>query len=281
MFERPSPLRRRVRLASERIPPARAAYRLGLIAHHRRMAASRPRDAAWYVLHSRELTNFTYELRNEAELAALVAGPLGDDEDRAGRYLRELREDTELIERLDQGLRSDPRRDGDARLGKRRALYVTVRMARPRLVVETGLYDGLATAVLLRALQRNEAEGDPGRLLGFDLEEESAWLVWDELGRGRFERHIGDAVELIPRALGGQRIDLLVHDTDKVAASERAELELAIEHGAERLILYTDDDSVTGTLRALCTERGGRGKFIWEQPERHFWRGNLLGICVV
>src|SRR6476620_6257832 len=205
MFERPSPLRRRVRLASERIPPARAAYRLALIALHRRMAAARPRDAAWYVVHSRELTNFTYELRNEAELAALVATPLGADRERAAGYLRELREDTELIERLDQGLRSDPRRDRVARLGKRRALYATVRMARPRLVVETGLYDGLATTVLLRALQRNETEGDPGRLLGFDLEEESAWLVWDELAGGRFERHIGDAVELIPGALDGDR----------------------------------------------------------------------------
>ena len=133
-------------------------------------------------------------------------------------------------------------------------------MARPRLVVETGLYDGLATAVLLRALQRNEAEGDPGRLLGFDLEEESAWLVWDELGGGRFERHIGDAVELIPRALGGERIDFLVHDTDKVAESERAELELAIAHGAERLILYTDDDSVTGILRFDWIPATG---FVW------------------
>ena len=85
MFERPSPLRRRVRLASERIPPARAAYRLALIALHRRMAAARPRDAAWYFLHSRELTNFTYELRNEADLAALVAGPLGDERERAAR----------------------------------------------------------------------------------------------------------------------------------------------------------------------------------------------------
>jgi predicted O-methyltransferase YrrM len=281
MFERPSRLRTRVRSGSERVAPARLAYRLALIALHRRMAAARPRDAAWYVLHSRELTNFTYELRNEGELATLVAGPLGSDEKQAARYLQELREDTELIERLDRGLRSDPRRDGVARLGKRRALYATVRMARPRVVVETGLYDGLATAVLLRALQRNEAEGDPGRLLGFDLEEASAWLVWDELGRGRFERHIGDAVELMPRALDGQNIDFLVHDTDKVAESERAELELAIEHGTEPLILYTDDDSVTGTLREICAERGGRGEFIWEQPERHFWRGNLLGLCVV
>jgi predicted O-methyltransferase YrrM len=281
MFDRPSRLRTSVRLASERIPPARLGYRLGLVALHGRMAAARPRDAGWYVLHSRELTNFTYELSNERELAALVAGALGADEEQAAGYLLELREDTELIERLEQGLRSDPRRDGSARLGKRRALYAAVCMARPRVVVETGLYDGLATAVLLRALERNEAEGDPGRLLGFDLEEESAWLVWDELGRGRFERHVGDAVALIPGALDGRRIDFLVHDTDKVAESERAELELAIEHGSERLLLYTDDDSVTGTLRAICAERGGQGRFVWEQPDRHFWRGNLLGLCVV
>jgi predicted O-methyltransferase YrrM len=281
MFERPSRLRTRARLASERLPPARFAYRLGLVALHRRMAAARPRDAAWYVLHSRELTNFTYELQNERELAMLVARALRADEQQAAGYLRELREDAELNERLDHGLRSDPRRDDVARLGKRRALYATVRMARPRVVVETGLYDGLATAVLLRALQRNESEGDPGRLLGFDLEEASAWLVWDELGDGRFERHIGDSVKLLPGALGDEAIDLFVHDTDKVEESERAELQLAVEHGSERLIIYTDDDSVTGTLRAICAEQGGRGAFIREQPERHFWRGNLLGLCVI
>src|SRR3954453_23476115 len=173
MFDRPSRLRTRVREASERVAPTRLAYRLGVLGLHRRMAAARPRDAAWYVLHSRELLNFTYELLNEPELAALVAGPLRADKGRAGGYLRELREDTELIERLGRGLASDPRRDDVARLGKRRALYATARLVRPRLVVETGLYGGVSTAVLLRALQRNEAEGDRGRLLGFDLEPDS------------------------------------------------------------------------------------------------------------
>jgi hypothetical protein len=245
------------------------------------MVAARPRDAARYLLHSRELTNFTYELQNEAELADLVAGAVGARNEEAARYLDELRADLELIDSLSSALQSNPRRDDLALLGKRRALYAMVRMARPRVVVEAGIRDGLGTAVLLRALQRNRADGAPGKLLAFDIEPASGWLVGEQLRQVPHEWHIGDIVELLPESLCDVEVDMFVHDSLKTPEHERFEFELAVEHGAERLILYTDDDSVTGALRAVCAEHGGRSSFMQEQPDRHFWRGNLLGFCTL
>jgi predicted O-methyltransferase YrrM len=278
---RPRRLRRRLRRALEAVPPARFSYRLGLLIRHPGMVAAAPRGSARYLLHSRELTNFTYELRNEAELATLVAGALGARPNEAAGYLDELRADSELIESLNSALRSNRRRDDVALLGKRRALYAMVRTARPKVVVEAGINDGLSTAVLLRALQRNEAQGYAGKLLSFDIDPASGWLVGEQLRRGRYQQHIGDIVELLPVALRDLEVDMFVHDTLKAPEHERFELELAAEHGAERLILYTDDDSVTGVLRAICADRGGRSSFLQEQPDRHFWRGNLLGFCTL
>jgi hypothetical protein len=281
MTERGAPLRRKLRRGLEAVPPARFAYRLGLLSVNPRMATARPRDAARYLFRSRELINFTYELENEAELAPLVAGTLSAPEEEATRFLEELRSDSELVESLSSGLRSNPRRDNVALLGKRRALYAMVRMIRPSVVVEAGIRDGLGTAVLLRALERNDADGAPGRLLGFDIEPASGWLVSEQLSRGRFEKHIGDIAELLPAVLRDVEVDLFVHDTLKTPEHERFELETAVEHGAKRLILYTDDDSVTGALAAVCAEHGERSRFLQEQPQRHFWRGNLLGFCAI
>jgi hypothetical protein len=270
-------LRRRL----EGVPPARLAYRLAFLAQHPRMAAARPRDAARYLLRDPELTNFTYELENEEELAGFVAGALGAPEAEAARFLDELRADAELMESLSSALRRDPRRKDVALLGKRRALYAVVRLARPRVVVEAGVHDGLGTSVLLRALQRNEEEGAPGKLLAFDIDPQAGWLISEDLRRGRLEEHIGDIAELLPAALVGYEVDLFIHDTLKTPEHERFEFEAAIERGADRLVLYSDDDSVTGVLRAVCREGKGRTRFLREQPARHFWRGNLLGFCTL
>lgn len=263
------------------MPPARFAYRVGVLAQHPGMVAAKPREAADYLFRNRELLNVTYELENETELAGLVAGALGASEAEASAYLAELRADTGLTESLDAALRVNRRRNDVALLGKRRALYALVRLTRPGLVVEAGIGDGLGTSVLLRALQRNQDEGAAGKLLGFDISPDAGWLVPEALRRGRLEEQLGDIGELLSNALAGHEVDLFIHDTLKSPEHERFEFETAIEHGSDRLILYSDDDSVTGMLRSVCERHGGRSRFLREQPENHFWRGNLLGLCVL
>ncbi len=108
-------------------------------------------------------------------------------------------------------------------------LYVIVRVMRPRVVVLTGVFDGAADAMMLRAMQRNAY----GTLVSIDLPaveaislstsemkdsslprgQKPGWLVPDDL-RLRYDLRLGDSRELLPAALKEfLQIDIFVHDS--------------------------------------------------------------------
>src|SRR5207237_437884 len=90
-------------------------------------------------------------------------------EERARRAVQELEDDADLRHGIERRLRK--RGDHNRRVGYGRRLgwYAIARLVQPQLIVETGIHDGLGSAVLLRALQQNAAEGNDGRLLAFDI----------------------------------------------------------------------------------------------------------------
>jgi predicted O-methyltransferase YrrM len=104
----------------------------------------------------------------------------------------------------------------------KKLLYLSVRALRPELVVETGPFNGTASAFLLQALEDNGA----GRLLSFDLPDaadalhvrlpagrEPAWLVPERL-RHRFELVLGDTRSTLrPRLAAEPPVDLFLHDS--------------------------------------------------------------------
>jgi len=97
------------------------------------------------------------------------------------------------------------------------ALYALIRLSRPRVMVETGVSDGMTSAIILRAMEDNGM----GRLHSIDLPEEyilagkqSGWLVPDLLRR-RWDLRLGTSKDLLPpllEELGS--IDCFLHDSD-------------------------------------------------------------------
>jgi hypothetical protein len=125
-------------------------------------AGARPRDAPRYLLRGREVTNLTYELADVDEIFAMVAGVLGTARQALVPFVHELKSDDDLRGRLTAKLASTANRSSQPRYGKRQLTYCIVRARKPRVVIETGTFDGLGTAVLAQALARNAAEGQSG-----------------------------------------------------------------------------------------------------------------------
>jgi hypothetical protein len=71
------------------------------------------------------------------------------------------------------------------------AWYAVVRALKPQLIVETGIKQGLGSLVLLAALERNAGEGGSGRLISFDIDPFSGWVVPQRLRArcGRLANH--------------------------------------------------------------------------------------------
>lgn len=260
-------------------PFGRAARRALNLWRYRRAASKRPLQALRYLSSGRELTNFTYDISNTGELAEVVAEALALPVADVEAFMREVVDDEGFIAVLRTRLRAHGDRTDEPRFGRRLGWYCVVRAVRPSVVVETGSHDGLGTALLARALARNAAGGSPGVVLSFDVDPSSGWLV-DESLQPYVERHIGDARETLPAALADRRVGVFVHDSLHTYEHERFELETALAHRDDHLVLMSDNSHDSTALPDVCAESGLHYFFFRERPLDHFYPGAGMGLGV-
>ncbi len=142
-----------------------------------------PLTVLGFVLLDPEVDTFTYDLANEHELVNVTARALGIAPQRVAERFDEARKDPVLGPGLARRVRWRFDFKRRVRFGRRYAWYAIARELKPAVVVETGIKDGLGSVLLLRALQRNAAEGSPGRLISFDLYPDKGWLVPERAAR--------------------------------------------------------------------------------------------------
>jgi predicted O-methyltransferase YrrM len=235
--------------------------------------ARRPITAVRHVLTNRELGNFTYEIGNVGELTQLLAAALDEPEESVARLIRELQDDTELESALRGGLAERPDRNDSAPYGRRLGWYVITRVAKPRLVVETGTHDGLGSSVILRALARNALEGRPGRLLTVDIDPGAGWLIPTWL-RGNLEQRFEDSLQALSSS---ETIDFAVVDSDHSYEHECEELEI-IARRAEAGTVIVSDNPGSRAFADFCKSRGLRNLEFRERPLRHIHPGAGLAL---
>jgi predicted O-methyltransferase YrrM len=164
-------------------------------------------------------------------------------------------------------------RDADARL---RLLYGCVRLLRPRAIVETGVFDGVSTSVILKALAD---DGGGGRLVSIDLPprapvpgstdkmaattlppgQPSGWLVPDTL-RERWTLREGSARELLPSVLSAiGPLDAFFHDSLHTMAHMTWEYDVAWPALVAGGLLLTDDVFWNTAFWRFCRRRRVRG----------------------
>lgn len=229
-----------------------------------------------YVLLDPEPHNFTYELLNEDELAAWVASLTGSPVAGAAELLAEAREDDALAQRL-VGATSNHWlwTKASPPLGKRRAWYALARTLKPALVVETGVHDGLGSLVLLRALERNAADGHPGRLVSFDVNPAAGWIVGsDPLWELRIE---ATATGLAPVLERHGPLGLFIHDSLHTYENERFELHAAAAHLSPAGVLVSDNAHATRAFEDTCADLGLECRLFRERPAGHFYTGGVMG----
>jgi hypothetical protein len=207
-----------------------------------------------YVLLDPETESFSFELDDERQVISALAQALGRSEDELAGYAAETRTDPELNEALARHVRW--RFDVKRRmpLGYRLPWYIFVRALKPALVVETGIYHGLGSLVLLRALARNAQAGSPGELMSFDTDQRAGSVVRDEVRRD-WRRFAGSTHDLLLPALHGRHVDMLFQDTPHTEENQRFEFGAALAHAAPRLLLVDGSGGYAKTLAAICRER--------------------------
>jgi hypothetical protein len=237
-----------------------------------------PRVGLSYVLWDPETESFTFELDNEPGLVDALAGALGASREDLHRYIAETRTDPELNERLAHHLRWRFDVKHRPALGNRLAWYLIARALKPELIVETGIYQGLGSLALLRALARNAAEGSPGELMSFDVSKHAGVMVREEMRAG-WRRLTGSTYDLLEPMLQGRRVGMLIHDTPHTEENQRLEFGAALAHAARRLVVI-DSSGYMPTLAEISAERGVTAHHLELRSRGHVYPGAAMTLAL-
>lgn len=236
-----------------------------------------PLGVARYVLWDPEVGDFSYELDNEGELVELLARSLGLAPAAIAGYLAEVRAEPALTRELSARVRGRVNMKRRIGLGHRVAWYAVARAVKPRLVVETGIKHGLGALVLLVALEHNAREGSEGRLISFDPDPFSGWVVPDRL-RHRWEPIVAATFDALEATLAGEEVDLFICDTPPDYAIESFEMRTTLRHAAPGIVLIAANGDRTTVLPELAAELGGEYHYFAERPRHHIYPGAGIGL---
>ncbi len=150
-------------------------------------------------------------------------------------------------------------------------LYAVVRVCRPNMVLETGVFDGLSSAVILRAMERNAV----GELVSIDLPANRTipdatdrmldgalpsgcapgWIVPDWL-RTRYRLRIGDSKSLLPAVLEQYNcVDIFLHDSLHTYEHQLFEYNTAWPYVMPRGLLLSDDIFWSAAFHRFCKKQ--------------------------
>ena len=156
--------RHRLRAGARRLNRLRWSSKLANVRHAPPGGTAGALDKIGYVLLAPELGDHSFDITDQRGMARFLAEALSLPVEDALAALEEAGSDERL--RLDytrlKRLSLVPRR---MRLSQRTLWWAIVRLRKPSLVVETGVWYGLGSAVILRALELNAEEGHEGRLI--------------------------------------------------------------------------------------------------------------------
>jgi hypothetical protein len=138
--------------------------------------------------------------------------------------------------------------------------YAAVRAFAPKVVVETGVANGVSTSYLLLALEKN----GHGVLHSIGLDDPSylpagkalGWVVPDWL-RSHWVPHIGDSRGILPRVLSELgSVDVFIHDSLHTYEHMIWEYRAAYQHIRPGGLLFSDDALWNDAFREFSTEIG-------------------------
>ena len=236
----------------------------------------RPGRIAAFVLLDPEVDTYSYWIDNDAELAGCLAPVLDRPPEEVRALLLEALEDIELGERLtrDIGWRVLFHKRRPPLAGHHLSAYAIVRALGPEMAVETGILDGLGSRTMLRALQRNAADGRDGRLWSFDIMPGAGALVPERLA-SRWTPLYEPVEKGLPRLLDGRSVDFFIHDSLPDPEHQRRELAAALDSARPSAVVMTTH-GWSGVLKELATERHLTYAEFRERPRDHFYGGRHL-----
>ena len=233
----------------------------------------------WICL-GKEESNFYYDLTplNRNQLISSVAVMLETDFETIKTYVDEIENNKKFYADLEsflfQAAESSPKR---IYIGRRIAWYAIVRHTKPKVVVETGVAQGLGSCVIACAINQNSKEGFPGEYFGTDIDQSAGILFRGEYAH--FGKILyGDSLQTLAGL--NRQIDVFINDSDHDSGYEYMEYITVSSKLSEKAVIIGDNAHASDSLLKFSIEKGRKFVFIPERPLDHWYPGAGVGVSV-
>lgn len=224
--------------------------------------------------------NFYYELtdKNINDLNHFLALMLECDVELVRKYSSELLNDIRLKAHVASFFASDPNmKDAKVAFARRLGWYIVIRQMKPKVVLETGVHQGVGSSVIASALIRNKTEGFDGEYIGVDIEPIAGILFthpYSEVGR----IEISDSITFLKSFQG--KVDIFISDSDHSEEYEMAEYESFLPHLNSNSIIISDNSHANSVLADFSDKHNRRYIFFKEEPLDHWYPGAGIGFSL-
>ncbi len=229
-----------------------------------------------------EKSNFNYPLTplNMEHLAQTISLVTGSSKAEIFSYFEELNSDTHLkgyLNGVDDFANSSNQFTFD--FARRYGWYALVRCLKPKLVIETGVDQGVGACVISSALIRNLSEGFEGRYIGTEINKNAAKLFTSSRYVAVGQIIFGDSIETLAKL--NQEIDIFINDSDHSPDYEYEEYLTIQSNLSPSGVIVGDNSHVSSSLSRYSTESGRKFVFFSEKPSGHWYPGAGMGISFV
>ena len=226
-----------------------------------------------------ERSNFFYDLTdlNKEHLAQTIALITNNEIEKVFNCFDELLGDKDLYNHLNYNLKKYPEYGTEIEFayGRRLGWYAFVRLTRPKIVIETGVAQGVGACVLSSAILKNKDEGFDGEYIGTEINPNAGKLFqepYNKVGKIIYQ----DSLETLSKINVG--IDLFINDSDHSSEYEYKEY-LEIEKNlTPNSFILGDNSHVTNCLSKFSRKTQRSFIFFKETPKKHWYPGAGIGI---
>lgn len=237
--------------------------------------------ATRWIFSSWETNNFSYNLTdtNNNYLAHTISLITGQSVNKISGYIREINSNEDLKKHITMNLKTNPGNFNFGPVvayGRRVGWYAVVRAMKPKVIVETGVDQGLGACIIVEALKKNAREGKGGRYFGTDILPEAGFLFTDNYKKYG-EILYGDSIKSLKKFK--QKIDIFINDSDHHSRYEGREYDVIKPLLGKDSIVMGDNSHESEELSKFADKTGMNFLFFKEQPKNHWYPGAGIGFA--
>jgi hypothetical protein len=194
-------------------------------------------------------------------------------------YIQEINNNYKLKVELTNQLEIDGLyRPTPISFGRRIGWYAFIRLLKPRLVVETGVHQGVGACVISEALRINATEGFFGKYIGTEINQNHGKLFrmnYSDMG----EIIYGDSISTLLNLPVGS-VDIFINDSDHNYQYESDEYNVIGDKLSPNGIILGDNSHATESLLHYSIKNGRKFFLFREEPWDHWYPGSGIGISI-